>query len=147
MEKILEMFNQVKINLPLFDAIQQVPIYAKILKNMCTKKRKTNVPQKVFLTTNISELLSNQIPIKYKDPDCPTISCTIGQVEINRVLLYLGANINLLPYCVYKQLRLGKLSLTQVTIQLADPSVKVPYPDWGIHLLSRFYYSRNLTSF
>jgi len=58
MEKILEMFNQVKINLPFLDAIQ-VPIYAKFLKNVCTKKRKTNVPKKVFLATNISELLSN----------------------------------------------------------------------------------------
>ena len=28
-----------------------------LLKDMCTKKRKTNVPKKVFLATNISELL------------------------------------------------------------------------------------------
>jgi len=73
----------IKINLLFLDAIQQVPIYAKFLKDMCTKKRKTNVPKKVFLSTNISELLSNQIPIKYKDPACLTISCTIGQAEIN----------------------------------------------------------------
>ena len=63
MEKILEMFNQVKINVTLLDAIQQVPLYAKFLKDMCTKKRKTNMPKKVLLTTNISELLSGSIPI------------------------------------------------------------------------------------
>ena len=63
MEKILEMFNQVKINVPLLDAIQQVPSYAKFLKGKCTKKRKTNVPKKVFLTTNISELLPGLIPV------------------------------------------------------------------------------------
>ena len=40
MKKILEIFNQVKINVPLFDAIQQVPSYSKFLKDMCTKKRK-----------------------------------------------------------------------------------------------------------
>ena len=55
MEKILEMFNQVKLNVPLLDALQQVPAYAKFLKDMCTKKRKTNVPKKVFLVTNINE--------------------------------------------------------------------------------------------
>ena len=55
MEKILEMFNQVKLNVPLLDAIQQVPAHAKFLKDMCTKKRETNVPKKVFLATNISE--------------------------------------------------------------------------------------------
>ena len=73
--------------MPLLDAIQQVPSYAKFLKDMCTKKRKTNVPKKVFLATNISELLSSLIPIKYKDPGCPTIACTIGQAEISRALL------------------------------------------------------------
>ena len=35
MEKIREMFNQVQINVPLLDAIQQVPSYAKFLKDMC----------------------------------------------------------------------------------------------------------------
>jgi len=48
MKKILEIFNQVKINLSLLDAIQQVSIYTKFLKDMCAKKRKSNVPKKVF---------------------------------------------------------------------------------------------------
>ena len=94
MEKIHEIFNQVKISVPLLDAMQPVPSYAKFLKDMCTKKRKTNVPKKIFLATNISELLSNQAPIKYKDLGCPTISCTICQIEIIRALLDLRASIN-----------------------------------------------------
>ena len=117
-------YLQVKINLPLLDAIQQVSIYAKFFKNMCTK-RETNVPKKVFLATNISELLPNQIPVKYKDRSCPTISYIIGQAEINRTLLNLTVSINLLPYSVYQQLGLGKLT-PKVTIQLADRSIKVP---------------------
>ena len=78
MEKLFEMFNQVKINMLLLDAIQQVPSYAKFFKDTCTKNRKTNMPKKVFLTTNISEILAGPILVKYKDPDCPTITCTIG---------------------------------------------------------------------
>ena len=70
MDKIIEIFNQVKINVPLLDSIQQVPSYAKF---MCTKKRKTNVPKKVFLATNISELLSGLIPVKYKVPIVPPL--------------------------------------------------------------------------
>ena len=58
--------------------------------------------------------------------NCPTISCTIGRAEINRALLDLGASINLLPFSVYQQLGLGELNPTQVTIQLADRSIKVP---------------------
>ena len=95
MEKILEMFNQVKINVPLLNAIQQVPPHAKFLKDMCTKKKKTNEPKKVFLITNISKLLSGPISVKYKDPGCP-IACTIGQTKISRALHDLRANINLL---------------------------------------------------
>ena len=71
MDKVREIINQVKINVPILDAIQQVPSYAKFLKDMCTKKRMTNVPKKNFIATNISELLSNQIPVKYN-------YCTIG---------------------------------------------------------------------
>jgi len=102
MEKMLEVFNQVRLNIPLLDAIQHVPNYAKFLKDMCAKKRKKNVSKKVFLATNISELLSNQILVKYKDPGCPTISYTIGQAEIIRALLDLGARINLLPFSIYQ---------------------------------------------
>ena len=55
MDKIIEIFNQVKINVPFLDAIQQVPSYAKFLKDMCTKKRKTNVPKKVLIASERSE--------------------------------------------------------------------------------------------
>ena len=36
MEKILEIFKQVKVNVPLLDAIEQVPSYANFLKDLCT---------------------------------------------------------------------------------------------------------------
>ncbi|GAV91419.1 hypothetical protein CFOL_v3_34814 [Cephalotus follicularis] len=39
MEKIIETFKQVQINIPLLEAIEQVPSYAKVLKDLCTKKR------------------------------------------------------------------------------------------------------------
>ena len=83
---------------------------------MCTKKRKTNIPKKVFLDTNMSKLLLGPIPIKYKDPGCLTIACTIGQAKISRALLDLGASINLLLFSVYQQIGLGELSPTRVTI-------------------------------
>ena len=47
--EILELFKQIQINIPFLDAIQQVPFYAKFLKDLVTVKRKTNVPKKAFL--------------------------------------------------------------------------------------------------
>lgn len=126
MEKILEVFKQVRVNIPLLDAIQQVPTYAKYLKDLCTKKRTTNVPKKAFLAANVSSILMNQLPIKYKDPGSPTISCIIGTTKIDKALLDLGASVNLLPLSVYEQLGLGGLKPTKITLQLADRSIKLP---------------------
>jgi hypothetical protein len=50
LEYILEVFKQVRINIPFLDAIQQIPSYAKFLKDLVTVKRKTNVPKKAFMT-------------------------------------------------------------------------------------------------
>ena len=38
----------------------------------------------------------------------------------------LGASVNLLPYLVYVELGLGELEPTNITLQLADRSVKIP---------------------
>ena len=45
---------------------------------------------------------------------------------MDKALLDLGANVNLLPYSVYKQLGLGELKPTTITLSLADRSVKIP---------------------
>jgi hypothetical protein len=124
--EILEVFKQVQINIPFLDAIQQVPSYAKFLKDLVTVKRKNNVPKKAFLTEQVSSILQCKLPIKNKDPGCPTISCRIGTNQIERALLDLGASVNLLPYSVYLQLGLGELKPTSMILQLADRSEKRP---------------------
>ncbi|RVX11227.1 Retrovirus-related Pol polyprotein from transposon 17.6 [Vitis vinifera] len=63
---------------------------------------------------------SSKSPVKYKDPGCPTISVNIGGTHVEKALLDLGASVNLLPYSVYKQLGLGELKPTAITLSLAD---------------------------
>uniref|UniRef100_A0A2N9G5G7 Aspartic peptidase DDI1-type domain-containing protein n=1 Tax=Fagus sylvatica TaxID=28930 RepID=A0A2N9G5G7_FAGSY len=70
--------------------------------------------------------IQHKVPPKYKDPGCLTISCTIGDYNIERALLDLGASVNLLPFSVYLQLGLGELKPTSFTLQLADRSVRKP---------------------
>ncbi|KAL6551317.1 hypothetical protein OROMI_021805 [Orobanche minor] len=123
---ILEIFKRVRINIPFLDVIKQVPAYSKFLKDLCTVKRKTNVPRKAFLAEHVSSIIQNKTPVKYKDPGSPTISCVIGDHIIKRALLDLGASVNLLPYSVYTQLGLGELKSTYVILQLADRSIKIP---------------------
>ena len=105
--EILEVLRQVKVNIPLLDMIKQVPTYAKFLKDLCTMKRGLNVEKKAFLIEQVSVIIQCKTPVKYKDPGCPTISVNIGGTCVEKALLDLGANVNLLPYSVYKQLGLG----------------------------------------
>jgi hypothetical protein len=114
--EILEVFKKVHINIPFLDAIQQISSYAKFLKDLVTVKRKTNVQKKAFLTKQVNAILQCKLPIKYKDPRCPTISCMIGDSQIKRDLLDLGASVNLLPYSIYLQLGLGELKPTSMTL-------------------------------
>ena len=50
----------------------------------------------------------------------------IGVSQIERVLLDLGASVNLLPYSVYLQLELGEMKPTSMTLQNTDRFVKIP---------------------
>jgi hypothetical protein len=126
-QAMMEVFKQVKIDIPLIDAIQQVPAYTKFLKDLCTQKRKSrnHIPKKV-LNEQVSSLIQHNTPSKLKDPGAPTISCIIEQKEIDKALLDLGVRVNLLPYSVYQQLGLWELKPTTMILQLVDRSIKKP---------------------
>ena len=47
---------------------------------------------------------------------------TIGNTRFERVMLDLGASINVMPYSIYASLSLGPLEETGVIIQLANRS-------------------------
>ena len=123
---MLEVFKQVQVNIPLLDMILQVLTYAKFLKVLCTKKKTTNVPKRAFLAASVSSYLLSHMPIKYKDPGSPIISCVIEETHIEKALLDLGASVNILPYSVYEQLGLKKLQPIGITLQLADRSFRIP---------------------
>ena len=87
---------------------------------MCTVKKGLGIEKKAFLTEQVSAIIQSKTLVKYKDPGSPTISVTIGGTCIDKALLDSGASVNLLPYSVYKQLGLGELKPTNVTLSLAD---------------------------
>ena len=108
------------------DIIKQVPAYAKFLKDLCTIKKGLGIEKKAFLTEQVSAIIQSKNPVKYKDPGSPIISVNIGGTCIDKSLLDLGASVNLLSYSMYKQLGLGELKPTNITLSLADRSVKIP---------------------
>ena len=115
-----------KLNIPLLDAIKKIPSYAKFLKDLCTVKRKLGVNKEAFMTEQSTSLIRNNFPPKYKDPGSPTISIVVGNSKLGHALVDLGVSVNLLPYSIYVDLGLGELEPTNITLQLADRSVKIP---------------------
>ncbi|XP_059446602.1 uncharacterized protein LOC132178165 [Corylus avellana] len=89
-------------------------------------QRKFQDHEKVFLTREVSAVLSGKLPPKIKDPGNFIIPCTIGNRLIEHALLDLGAGINLMPYTMYVTLGLGKLQPTSITLQLVDGSIRRP---------------------
>ena len=75
-DTLLEAFRQVTITIPLVDAIQHIPSYAKFLKGLCTPKRK---PKRIHMSETISSIMLSMLPHKGCDPEAPMISCEIVQ--------------------------------------------------------------------
>ena len=46
---------------------------------------------------NCSVVIQRILPPKHKDPGVVTISCFIGEVVVGKVVIDLGASINLMP--------------------------------------------------
>ena len=124
--EICDIFTQVQINIPILDAIKQIPSYAKFLKNLCIVKRNLPVKETTIMNESQSAILQCKSVPKYKNSSCPTVSYIIESYIIDRALFDLGSSVNLLPYFVYKELGLRELNPTRITLELADRSIKIP---------------------
>lgn len=61
-----------------------------------------------------------------KDPGKFTIACTIGGVKILHALCDLGSSINVIPLNKFKEMKLGEIILSNMTLTLVDSSVTHP---------------------
>ncbi|XP_039010483.1 uncharacterized protein LOC120139259 [Hibiscus syriacus] len=59
-KEILETFHKIEVNISLLDTIKQVPRYAKVLKELCTNKRKLKGNEKVSMGENVSAILQKK---------------------------------------------------------------------------------------
>ena len=77
--KFLEAMSKVHINIPLVEALQQMPNYAKFLKDVVARKRKWGKYETVGLTENCSVIIQKGLPTKHKDLGSFTLSCVFGE--------------------------------------------------------------------
>ena len=112
--------------MPFTEVVTQMPLYAKFLKDILSKKRKITEDGIVNLTTTCSAVIKRGLPEKMKDPRSFTIPCTIGEFEFQKSLCDSSASINLMPYFVAKKLGLGEITPTTVTLQMVDRTLAKP---------------------
>ena len=124
--KFLDIFKKIEINIPFAEVINQMPIYAKFLKEILNKKKKIAEKGIVNLTATCSAVIQQKLPAKMKDPGSFTIPCSIGKYEFKKALCDSGASINLMPLSVVQRLSLGELTPTAITLQMADRSMAQP---------------------
>ncbi|KAI3716043.1 hypothetical protein L6452_23087 [Arctium lappa] len=104
------------------DLFPEIPSYAKFLKDLLSPKNRA----RVMLSEECSALLTNTLPEKMQDPGSFSIPCSIGGVTIQRALCDLGASVSLMPLAIARRVHMGDLKATNVSLQLADRSIKYP---------------------
>ncbi|XP_026450759.1 uncharacterized protein LOC113350869 [Papaver somniferum] len=65
---ILDVLKKIHVNIPLIDAIRQVPKYARVLKDLRTKKKRLTDNEVMNVGKNVSAILQKKLLHKCKDP-------------------------------------------------------------------------------
>jgi hypothetical protein len=119
-----ENFKQVKINLPLIDAIEKVPAHIECVKELSNQNKHNKLPE--HLGAHVRAVLSDALPPKLQDPRAPLIPIQVGELKIERALLDLGACVSILPGSLFDQYDFGPLHEINTTVVLADQTLTHP---------------------
>ncbi|XP_070013415.1 uncharacterized protein [Nicotiana sylvestris] len=122
-KKFLEMLKQIQVNISLIDGLKKMPGYAKMMKDLMSRKFDFQDLATVTLTQTCSAVVTRPIAEKLFDLGSFTIPCTIGDFAFAKALCDIGANINLMPLAIYKRLGIGRARPTSMLLQLDDRTV------------------------
>ncbi|XP_070013249.1 uncharacterized protein [Nicotiana sylvestris] len=122
----MEMLRQIQLNIPMMDALREMPGYAKMMKDLMSRKFDFQDLSTVTLTQICSAVVTRPMAQKMSDPGSFIIPCTIGSYAFAKALCDLGASINLMPLAIYTKLGIGRARPTSMLLQLADRTVKRP---------------------
>ena len=125
-KKFWDILKQLHINLPIVEALSQMPRYAKLIKELITNKHKLEEASTVSLGGSCLAIFQSKLPKKIKDVGGLVVECKIGYSIVEKALTDSRASINVMPYKIFLKLGLQELEPTWMTLQLADRSVRQP---------------------
>ncbi|TMW98728.1 hypothetical protein EJD97_003563, partial [Solanum chilense] len=111
--RFITMLKQLSINFPLIESLEQIPGYAKLMKDIVTNKRSVSFEDDDQMQHS-SAITTRSLVQKKQDPDFFTIPCTIGLLYFAKARCDLGARINLKPLSINKKLGLGDPKPTSI---------------------------------
>ncbi|GJY75523.1 reverse transcriptase domain-containing protein [Tanacetum coccineum] len=126
MEKIFQIFQDLRFNISFADALLLMPRFAPTIKNLLMNKDKLFELAKIPLNENCSVMLLKKLPEKLGDPGKFLIPCDFPGMDVCYALADLGTSINLMPLSNWKNLSLPELTPTRMTLDLADRSITRP---------------------
>ncbi|XP_056697965.1 uncharacterized protein [Spinacia oleracea] len=124
--KFWETISKLYVSLSFTEALKQMPHYSRFMRDILSGKRGCEPKETVQLTESCSALIQHSFPPKLNDPGSFFIPCSIQKLKFENALCDLGASVSILPYKIFEKLTLGDLSLTAMSLQLADRSVMFP---------------------
>nr|GEX64326.1 hypothetical protein [Tanacetum cinerariifolium] len=113
-------------NISFADAFILRPKFGPSIKSLLTNKDKIFELARTPLNEHCSEVLLNKLPKKLRDLDKFLIPCDFPEMGECLALVDLDASINLMPLSVWNKLSLSELTLTLMTLELADQSISRP---------------------
>lgn len=122
---ILDELKNTYVKIPLLQAIKDILIYAKTIKELCIKKssRRNKDPPTIQVIGSLSSLMSTNIAIeKYVDLGIPIVTISINKFLVPNTLIYLGAAVNVMTMETMKHLNLNNIIPTTTALKLADRS-------------------------
>nr|GEY31478.1 reverse transcriptase domain-containing protein [Tanacetum cinerariifolium] len=125
-KKFYQIFKDMSFEISFTDALILMPKFTSTLKALIGNKEKLSEMARTSMNEHCSAVILNKFPIKLDDPGKFFIPCEFPGMDECLALADLGASINLMPLSVWEVLSLSKLTLTFMTLELADRSVSKP---------------------
>ncbi|GJU70441.1 reverse transcriptase domain-containing protein [Tanacetum coccineum] len=124
--RFMKLFKQLRLEIGLKDALIEMQKFNKWLSTLLRNKEKLEEIAITTVNAKCSAIILNKVPEKLEDPKKFLILCALQELDRTNALTDSGASINLLPHSIYKQLGLGALKPTRMTLELANHSVTHP---------------------
>ena len=84
-KRFLDIFKRLEITIPFGEALQQMPLYSKFLKDLLTKKGNYINSETILVGGNCSAVIQ-KLPPNFKDPGSVTIPYSIGDISVGKDL-------------------------------------------------------------